>query len=101
MADQKPSVVTTPEEVEQLRAEQATEYGTYVAVAPISFNGAPAYNPGDPVPVSNVQRHKYDEQGLVAKVGTKAGQELITALATPAEPAAETPAPVSLNVVVK
>lgn len=45
---------------EDLEAQQ-TEYGTYVANRPIDVNGARAYNVGDPVPVSNVERHGYDK----------------------------------------
>ena len=101
MADTKPSPVTTPEEVAAFAEIQEKEYGTFFAVAPISFNGSPAYNVGDPVPVSNVNKYKYDEQGLVAKVGSAAGQKVIGALATPADVSAEVPAPVSLNVPVK
>lgn len=70
----------TAEEVANLRAAQQEEYGTYVALVPISFNGAPAYLAGDLVPVTNVERHGYLDQGLVAKVGSKQGDELIRAL---------------------
>jgi len=101
MAESKPTPVTTPEEVSAFAEAQQAEYGTWFAVSAISHNGSPAYNIGDPVPVSNVAKYKYDEQGLVAKVGSKAGQDIIAALATPADVNAEVPAPVSLNVPVK
>lgn len=42
-------------------AAQAAEYGKYVAKEPIRINGARAFNPGDPVPVSHV------ESGVVSK----------------------------------
>jgi len=51
------------------RAEQElAEYSTYVATATILHNGAPAYRAGHPVPVSNVRKFRYDEQGLVKRV---------------------------------
>jgi hypothetical protein len=40
----------------ELREAQRAEYGTYVAVVPIDINGARAFNPGDAVPVSHVER---------------------------------------------
>lgn len=46
---------------EELRQAQAKEYGQWVAVEPIDIGGARAFNPGDPVPVSHVER------GVVAK----------------------------------
>jgi hypothetical protein len=95
-----PTAVATPEEVQTFRAEQEKEWGQYVAVAPISFNGAPAYNVGDAVPASNVERYKYAEQGLVAKIGSKNANETIRAIANAAsaEPAESASAPLSLNV---
>jgi len=48
-------------------AAQAAEYGTYVATRTIYYEGVRAYNEGDPVPVSNVERHGYLEQGLVRR----------------------------------
>lgn len=55
-----------------LIAAQAKEYGTYVAAQDIYIGLALAYRAGDPVPVSNVETHGYDKNGLVAKTGTKA-----------------------------
>jgi len=54
-------------DVEDFAAAQAAEYAEYVAVEPILVDGARAYNPGDPVPVSNVEAHGYLESGLVRK----------------------------------
>ena len=34
----------------------AVEYGTYIATGPINIDGARAFNEGDPVPVSHVDR---------------------------------------------
>lgn len=59
-------------EVDDFVEKQRAEYGTYVATQVILHEGARAYNPGDPVPVSNVKAYGYDKDNLVAKVGTKA-----------------------------
>ena len=93
--------LATPEEVAARRKEQESEYGTYVALTPITFNGALAYNPGDPVPASNVARFKYDDQGLVAKVTTKAAADVVTRVheAGQQQVLTELPPPVSLGVV--
>lgn len=56
----------TQDDAETLAAEQATEYGTYVAKETIYYDGARAFNVGDPVPVSHVKEHGYD--ALVEKV---------------------------------
>lgn len=49
------------------------EYGTYVATQVIHIDGARAFNPGDPVPVSHVQRGVVFAH-QVAKTTTKAGR---------------------------
>lgn len=49
-------------------ASQAKEYGTYVATQPIDVGNARAYNEGDPVPVSNVERHGYEKLGWVKRI---------------------------------
>lgn len=59
-----------------LIAAQSKEYGTYVATQDIYVGVALAYRAGDPVPVSNVEAHGYDKNGLVAKSGTKAAAEV-------------------------
>lgn len=91
---------TTPDEVQKYRSEQEKEYGQYVAVEAISFNGAAAYNPGDPVPASNVAKYGYDADGSVAKLGTKKGADAIAAVQAAAAPVVESVVitPVSLNV---
>lgn len=46
----------SPETAEQLRAALAKEYGQYVAVQTIDLYGARAFNVGDAVPASHVDR---------------------------------------------
>jgi hypothetical protein len=53
------------------RAEVEHEYSQYVAVVPISFSGVPAFNIGDPVPASHVERGIVRAEE-VAKRDTKA-----------------------------
>jgi hypothetical protein len=59
---------------EQYEAAVAEEWGQFVAIAPIYFDGVLAVAPGAPVPASNVKRYSYLEQGLVAKTNTKAAK---------------------------
>ena len=63
----------TPVTVEQYRASQIAEYGTYVAATTIDINGARAFNPGDPVPTSHVEGGVV-ETDQVEKITTKAGR---------------------------
>lgn len=65
------------------------DWTQYVAAQdiPDPFGGTVlAYAAGHPVPASNVKRWQYDQQGLVHKVSTKAGQDAAVSLAprTPA-----------------
>ena len=69
--------LATAEETSEFVEAQVKEYGTFVAIAPISFNGIPAYNIGDPVPVSNVERYNYERDNLVARIDNEAGQRMI------------------------
>ena len=64
----------TPETAEEYLKRQEEEWGTYVAIQPIMHGGVISRHPGDPVPVSVVKEHKYDEQGLVAKRTTQAAK---------------------------
>ncbi len=48
-----------------LRGRRGGRVQQYVAVVPIVHNGVRAYNVGYPVPVSNVEKYGYLEQGLV------------------------------------
>lgn len=61
------------EAVDQAREAQVKEYATYVAVDQIHVDGALAFNVGDPVPVSHVDRGVV-EKSQVAKRDTKAGK---------------------------
>jgi hypothetical protein len=45
--------------IEQWELIQRVEYGTFVAVEPITVGGRLAYRVGEAVPVSNVDRHGY------------------------------------------
>jgi hypothetical protein len=63
----------TPTTAAELRDAQAAEYGTYVAVQPIDIGGARAFNVGDAVPVSHVDRGVVSTD-QVAKTSTKAGR---------------------------
>lgn len=54
-------------ELDEYRARQLAEYGTFVAVQTITKGGAVAYNRGHPVPVSNVVTYRYDERGMVER----------------------------------
>jgi hypothetical protein len=58
---------------EYLKAQQA-EWSVYVATEVININGARAFNPGDPVPASHVERGVVTAE-QVAKITTKAGRE--------------------------
>lgn len=61
---------------EELRQAQAREYGTYVAARAIDIRGARAFNEGDPVPVSHVERGVVSEDDVV-KHNTKAGAKAV------------------------
>ena len=51
--------------VEEFAAAQEAEYATYVATEVILVDGSRAYNVGDAVPISNVERHQYLALGVV------------------------------------
>lgn len=58
---------------DEFRSAQEAEYGAYVATEVISIDGVRAFNEGDPVPKSHVDRGIVDK-AQVAKVGTKAAE---------------------------
>ena len=63
----------TPDE---LRQAQSKEYGTYVATVAIDIGTARAFNVGDPVPVSHVERGVVSSD-QVAKTTTKAAERAV------------------------
>lgn len=65
-------------------AAVAAEWGAYVASETIYLNGARAFNIGDPVPKSHVDRGVVNSE-QVKKTSTKAGQELLAATAPTTE----------------
>lgn len=60
----------------QMREALGVEYGTYVAAVEINLGGTRAFNVGDPVPVSHVERGVV-EADQVKKVNTAGGREVI------------------------
>jgi hypothetical protein len=50
-------------------ARQAVEWGTYIAARPLFIGGVLAFNPGDAVPVSHVERFGWEQNGLVSRIG--------------------------------
>jgi hypothetical protein len=64
-----------PTTAQQFREAQAAEYGVYVAAHAIDIDGARAFNAGDPVPASHVERGVVASDDVV-KTSTKAGQAL-------------------------
>lgn len=53
--------------LEDYKAAQAAEYGTWVAAVPIDVDGVRAFNEGNPVPASHVKKYGYDKSDLVKK----------------------------------
>lgn len=67
----QPFDIITDPDVEARRAERAIEYGTWeCGPAPIEFGGARAFNEGEPVPKSTVERFHLDDLGAVVPAGT-------------------------------
>lgn len=64
---------TSPTSAAQYREQQGAEYGTYVAAVQIDIDGARAFNEGDPVPVSHVERGVVTAD-QVTKITTKTGR---------------------------
>lgn len=60
---------------------RANEGWDYVALSPIEVNGVRAHNVGDIVHVDGVKAFKLDEEKLVAKLGSKAADDLQAAMA--------------------
>jgi hypothetical protein len=81
--EEHPVMADTPTTLAQFREALGEEYGQYVAVTTIDINGARAFNVGDPVPVSHVERGVVGAD-QVKKLSTKAGQAAVAAT-TPKE----------------
>ncbi len=62
--------------VEDYLKAQKAEWGTYVALEAIDINGARAFNAGDPVPASHVERGVVTGE-QVAKTTTEAAQAVV------------------------
>jgi hypothetical protein len=67
----------SPATAEDLRAEQAKEYGQWVATSVIYVGNARAFNVGDPVPASHVTSGAVSRE-QVSKPGTKAADAATT-----------------------
>ena len=62
----------TPTPDEEYRQAQDAEYSVYVANKPIDIRGARAFNEGDPVPVSHVDRGVVSEDDVDKRPSVKA-----------------------------
>lgn len=68
-------VITDPD-VEARRKARAEEYGTWeCGPQAIAFGGARAFNEGEPVPKSTVERLGLDKLGIVVPTGTYAKKQ--------------------------
>jgi len=70
--------MSSPTTAAEFREALGKEYGEYVAAVPININGARAFNVGDPVPVSHVERNVV-EPDQVKKINTASGRKVIAA----------------------
>lgn len=68
--------------VEDREKERLAEYSKWVALVPIDIYGARAFNPGDPVPVSHVERGVVQPHQVVSR-DTKAGRAVTASDETP------------------
>lgn len=84
------AAVLTPEAL-KARQDLLDDWSQYVAVVDIPYGNVLAYAAGDPVPATNVKRWLYDQQGLVAKRSTKAGQAALDARAAQSPSAIKAP----------
>lgn len=67
----QPFDIITDPDVEARRKARAEEYGTWeCGPRPIEFGGARAFNEGEPVPKSTVERIGLDNLGAVVPAGT-------------------------------
>jgi hypothetical protein len=75
----------SPVTAAEYREAQGAEYGTYVANQAIEIGGARAFNKGDAVPVSHVER-KVVPLDQVSKITTRAGREAAGVAPATADP---------------
>lgn len=68
-----------PQQLADYEKAQHDEWFEWVAVGPIYAGAARAYNEGDPVPASNVERLKYEASGLVVKRKSAEGKRILEA----------------------
>jgi|SRR5215212_10158415 len=80
------TVFATPEETAAAQEAMTTEWSTWVAKTDIAYNGVVCYTAGDPVAVTNVERYKYDEQGLVGHPEDEDVQQIIRQIHEAAAP---------------
>jgi hypothetical protein len=67
----QPIEIITDPDVLARRKARAEEYGTWeCGPNPIEFGGARAFNEGEPVPKSTVERLQLDNLGVVVPTGT-------------------------------
>lgn len=66
----------TPDEIQAAQKAKEAEWDQYVATEVIAIDGVRAFNPGDPVPTSHVDRGVVSSD-QVAKRTTKAAQAVI------------------------
>jgi len=62
------------------RQQQIEEYSQWVAAVPITVGTALAFNTGDPVPASHVERFKWDALGLVSPRLTSESAQAVPAV---------------------
>ncbi len=75
----EPFVVSEDPEVQKYRREQIEEYTSFRAARAIDVGSARAFNEGDPVPKSTVERLKWDDLGLVERVPAKVRTDAVRA----------------------
>lgn len=95
------AVEATAAETEKYAQEQEQEYGTYIAAMNIKLDGSLAYRKGDPIPVSNVKKYGYEDNGLAVKVANQAGQKVVQEILAEGDPTQYAAGPVSLAVPAK
>ena len=69
--EQFKNALVVNEAVNEQAMVRAVEYGVFVARGPIDIGGARAYNRGDAVPVSVVERFDLEKRNEVRRAGVK------------------------------